>query len=358
MKKLWFFCFLLLIIACCDEDDNGIYYSYVQIDDPSFIGRKIYDIDEIYVDGEHLLVAVGESGSWTSIDGLKWNHHDGPDILKMVDRSSVIFAISLDGKLFKSSDGINWDNIDLGDAHFSHISRINAGGLLVVGQDLETEDFCPAVWIYDGINWVKHILEFGADKYAYVGAHDNTTLIVGGAIFEDRGGLENFYPRFWYSHNNGSNWNDGWFNISYPGIIEQVVVGNDTIFASAYTLTGGRHCSLWRSTTGQLWHKCIRTEVATGEDYFNFNDVIYTGLDNVTDVVGMKNDRAAIWWFSRSNEKWFSGDATSICGESLPPEFTCIGLSTNIGSGFVYAGYGEKDGIWTSAIWIKQPVED
>ncbi len=137
-------------------------------------------------------------------------------------------------------------------------------GLLVVGIALNSEEWDPAAWISaDGINWEKHYLESGIDKYAYASAHNETFLVVGGGSWEEKNSLLDYYPRSWYSTDNGSNWHLGTVdNTNTRGYVEQIIVGENAFYASTITLFNTKLSLLWRSFDGNHWEIVEDPEVA------------------------------------------------------------------------------------------------
>ena len=356
-KKLKLINFLLTIVLVslsgCNRPRRP---DYVRIDDPSFEEHVIYDIAETIVDGEPLMVAVGDFGSWTSSDSITWNYHAGAALRKVEGiLGQGFYAVGANGGLYRSSNGEDWDYIR---GSTNSITLITGGRLLTGGLAWNSTNqyLLPAVFITENFaDWERHVLEFTTATTKILAAESSGDLIVVGGGSTSLGAATP-RPRIWYSEDNGETWHgaNGPF-LSMWGQVELIVVSYNNVFY-AVSNWGSQFSTLWKSTDGKTWVVVQDVEVANSGEQFAFYDAKSTGQSNVMVVVGLRDGAPALWNFNRTNSTWRSSNPSFIYGDEPPTELTGVGSSANIApAGYLYTGYRTVEGKKVGAIWLRRP---
>ncbi len=155
-------------------------WSRVPHDEPVFSGAGGASMNSVTVGGPGL-VAVGDRGVWTSIDGIAWSRvFDGGSMSSVTVGGPGLVAVG-DGGVWTSIDGIAWSRV-FGGASMSSVT-VGGPGLVAVGDG--------GVWTsVDGIAWSQ--VPHDAAVFGGEGSLEMVSVTAGGPGLVAVGQVEGF----------------------------------------------------------------------------------------------------------------------------------------------------------------------
>ena len=332
----------------------GRVWSRAKIDEKDSIVKGLHEqrmwgVAKATIDGEEVLVAVGQDGSIRNADVAVWTSDNGGREWKRVPHDEAVFGgrgdqvmarvvpggpgfiavgyaaqrRDVDAAVWSSADGVEWSRIEdntalwggPGDQHIRSITPIENGNLIAVGYDSSGGDQDAAVWRFDGIgDWSR--VEAGEEVFGGEGDQLMTTVTYAEdvrfpivAVGNDSFGGTN--AAVWVSKD-GSEWlrppGDD-FNLEGAQQMYGVAADDNTLFAvgSDNRAGAGADSVVWTSTDGIDWTQVIpeSEQVFGGEgnQYMRSLTPFRGGVVGVgSESTGPDNEYDAAVWLARPSD--------------------------------------------------------